>query len=171
MATPKQRSVSAERVIAAPAEEIFAVLANPSRHIEIAGTGTLRQLITSNAPLTLGSTFSMRVKIIIPYKVKNRVLEFEEDRLIGWAHTHGALWRYELEPQPDGSTLVCETFDYSRVKLPVAIELMGFHRSNVTNMEKTLERLAAVVETAVDETATDETATDETATDESSEES
>ncbi|WP_419947017.1 SRPBCC family protein [Candidatus Poriferisodalis sp.] len=155
MAQPKQRTVSVERVIAAPAEDIFAVLADPSRHCEIDGSGTLARLTSSNAPLTLGSTFSMRIKVGISYTVKNRVLEFEENRLIAWAHWHGQRWRYELESQPDGSTLVRETFDWSTAKSPRGIELLGAHRKNVTNMEKTLERLAAVTETVSDDAAPD----------------
>ena len=153
MAKPSQRSVSVERVIAAPADEIFAVLTDPSRHCEIDGSGTLAKLTTSNAPLTLGSTFSMRISVGISYTVKNRVLEFSENRLIAWAHWQGQRWRYELEPQDDGSTLVRETFDWSTAKLPRSIELIGAHRKNVPNMEKTLERLAELVETDTDEAA------------------
>lgn len=151
MAKPTQRSVSVERLIAAPAEKIFAVLTDPSRHCEIDGSGTLARLTTSNAPLTLGSTFSMRIKAGVAYTVKNRVLEFEENRLITWAHWQGQRWSYRLEPQPDGSTLVCETFDWSTAKLPRSIELIGAHRKNVQSMEKTLERLAALVETPADD--------------------
>ena len=153
MAEPSQRSVSVERAIAAPAEKIFAVLTDPSRHCEIDGSGTLARLTTSNAPLTLGSTFSMRINVGISYTVKNRVLEFEENRLIAWAHWQGQRWRYELEPQSDGSTLVRETFEWGTAKLPRSIELIGAHRKNVPNMEKTLERLAELVETAPDEAA------------------
>ena len=145
MKRTRERSVSVERLIAAPAEEIFAVLTDPSRHREIDGSGTLAKLTTSNAPLTLGSTFSMRINIGISYTVKNRVLEFEDNRLIAWAHWQGQRWRYELEPQ-DGGTLVRETFEWGSAKLPRSIELIGAHRKNVSNMEKTLERLADLVE-------------------------
>ncbi|WP_420436158.1 SRPBCC family protein [Candidatus Poriferisodalis sp.] len=148
MAKSRQRSVSVERLIDAPAERIFAVLADPSRHCEIDGSGTLNRLTTSSAPLALGSTFSMRIKGGIAYTVKNRVLEFEENRLITWAHWQGQRWSYRLEPQPDGGTLVRETFNWSTAKLPRSIELLGAHRKNVPSMEKTLERLAALVETA-----------------------
>lgn len=151
MATSKQRSVSVERLIGAPAERIFAVLADPSRHCEIDGSGTLSRLTTSTAPLTLGSTFSMRIKAGVSYTVKNRVLEFEENRLITWAHWQGQRWSYRLEPQPDGGTLVRETFDWSTAKLPRSIELIGAHRKNVPSMEKTLERLAALVEAPADD--------------------
>ncbi|MDE0495761.1 MAG: SRPBCC family protein [Acidimicrobiaceae bacterium] len=150
MAKPTQRSVSVERLIAAPAEKIFAVLTDPRRHCEIDGSGTLARLTTSNAPLTLGSTFSMRIKAGVSYTVKNRVLEFEENRLITWAHWRGQRWSYQLEPQPGGATLVRETFDWSTAKLPRSVELIGAHRKNVPNMEKTLERLAALVEAPAD---------------------
>ena len=150
MAPSTQRSVSVERVISAPAEKIFAVLTDPSRHCEIDGSGTLARLTTSNAPLTLGSTFSMRIKVGVSYTVKNRVLEFEENRLITWAHWQGQRWSYQLEPQPGGATLVRETFDWSTAKLPRSVELIRAHRKTVPNMEKTLERLAALVEAPAD---------------------
>lgn len=147
MAASEQQSVSVERLIAAPAEKIFAVLTDPSGHCEIDGSGTLAQLTTSKTPLTLGSTFSMRVRMAVPYTVKNRVLEFEDDRLITWAHWQGQRWSYRLESQPDGSTLVRETFDWSTAKFKWGIVLFGAPRKNVPNMERTLERLAALVET------------------------
>lgn len=153
MKRTKERSVSVERLIAASAEKIFAVLTDPSRHREIDGSGTLAKLTTSNAPLTLGSTFSMRIKVGISYTVKNRVLEFEDNRLIAWAHWQGQRWRYELEPQDGGGTLVRETFEWGTAKLPRSVELIGAHRKNVTNMEKTLERLAALVENPSDDDA------------------
>ncbi|WP_419916253.1 SRPBCC family protein [Candidatus Poriferisodalis sp.] len=148
MAASKQRTVSVERLIAAPAEKIFAVLTDPNRHCEIDGSGMLTRLTSSNAPLTLGSTFSMRVKLGVSYTVKNRVLEFEENRLITWAHWQGQRWSYRLEPQPDDSTLVRETMDWSTAKMPWSIELLRGHKKAVPSMEKTLERLAAVAEAA-----------------------
>ena len=143
----RERILSVERPIQASAEAIFAVLTDPSQHCEIDGSGMLVRLTTSNAPLTLGSTFSMRIKSGISYTVKNRVLEFEEGRLITWAHWQGQRWSYALEPQDGGSTLVRETFNWSTTKLPWIIESLGVPRKNAGFMEKTLENLAALVET------------------------
>ena len=147
----RERVLSVERLIHAPAEAIFAVLTDPSKHCEIDGSGTLARLTTSNAPLTLGSTFSMRIKVGVAYTVKNRVLEFEENRLITWAHWQGQRWSYTLEPQEGGSTLVRETFNWSTTKLPWIIESLGIPRRNVGFMEKTLENLAALVEASASE--------------------
>ncbi|WP_419841969.1 SRPBCC family protein [Candidatus Poriferisodalis sp.] len=137
--------MSAERLIAAPAERIFAVLTDPSRHCEIDGSGTVSRLVSGDAPLSLGSTFSMNMKLGIRYTIKNRVLEFEENRLIAWAHFYGHRWRFELESQPDGGTLVRETFDWSTALLPWTIELIGAPRKNHPAMEQTLERLETLV--------------------------
>jgi uncharacterized protein YndB with AHSA1/START domain len=148
----KHRTVSVERLIDAPAEGIFDVLADPSRHCEIDGSGTLVKMTSSQTRLALGSTFSMRVRIGVTYPTNNRVLEFEESRLIEWAHWQGQRWRYELEPQDDGGTLVRETFNWgtSRWPWPRVQELLGAHKKNVPNMEATLARLAALVEPAAD---------------------
>ena len=146
----KDRTVSVERLIEAPAERIFDVLADPSRHCEIDGSGTLVQMTSSQTRLALGSTFSMRVRVGVSYPTNNRVLEFEENRLIEWAHWQGQRWRYELEPQDDGGTLVRETFNWGTSRWPRGAELFGAHKKNVPNMEATLARLAALVEPAAD---------------------
>ena len=40
----------------------------------------------------------MDMKKGAPYKIKNKVVEFEPDRLIAWRHVGLHRWRYELEP-------------------------------------------------------------------------
>ena len=96
--------------------------------------------------LELGSTFSMDMKFgPVPYKISSTVVEFEQDRKIAWAHLGKHRWRYELEPNAEG-TLVRETFDWSTAMVPKAIELMGYPKKHPANMEATLERLAAIVE-------------------------
>ncbi len=142
------RAVSGERVLAAPAQAIFAVVADPSMHPVIDGTESVRAPLAGAAsPLGLGSEFGMRMRIIVPYRITNRVVEFEEGRRIAWTHIGGARWRYELEPV-DGGTRVTETFDWSTATVPfydVGIRLLGFPRRNKAGIERTLERLADVV--------------------------
>ncbi|HCB34333.1 MAG TPA: hypothetical protein DEP69_04015 [Acidimicrobiaceae bacterium] len=97
----------------------------------------------------------MKMRFKLPYRTRNRVLEFDENRLIAWGHFGRHRWRYELEPVIGGagsdggaavSTLVRETFDWSTSRLPWAIELVGFPKRNAAAMRKTLERLAGLVE-------------------------
>jgi hypothetical protein len=141
------RVVSVERTIRASPQAIFDVLADPSRHPEIDGSGTVR----ANRPgsperLALGSTFGMDMRYGVPYRITNTVVEFEEGRLIAWRHFGGHIWRYRLEPV-NGGTKVTEEFDYRLALSPRAIELMGYPRRHGPEMERTLERLSDAVTT------------------------
>ena len=137
--------VSVERVIAAEPAVIFAIIADPSRHAEMDGSGTVQRHRGEQRRLQLGSTFGMDMRFGVPYRMKSRVMEFEENRLIAWAHFGGHRWRYELEPV-EGGTLVRETFDWSTARIPKVIELLGWPTRHPSSMEATLEKLAAMAE-------------------------
>lgn len=139
--------ITVERVIDAPAERIFALLADARKHHLIDGSDMLQSSVKAPDTLTLGSTFSMAMKVgALPYRISNEVVEFEQDRRIAWCHFGKHRWRYELEPQADGRTLVRETFDWSTAVIPKVIELIGAPKRNQPAMVRTLERLAEVVE-------------------------
>ncbi|HJL98394.1 MAG: dimethyladenosine transferase [Acidimicrobiales bacterium] len=139
------RVTSRERLMSAPASVIFDVLADPAQHAAIDGSGTVQGHVGKQSRLSLGSTFAMKMRFGIPYRIKSRVLEFEESRLIAWGHLGGHIWRYELEEVGD-QTLVTETFDWSTSRLPLVIEILGYPRRHNKNMERTLLRLAGLVE-------------------------
>lgn len=141
------KQVSASRVIAAPAEKIFELLTDPARHGEIDGSGTVRGSSMTGPPrLEMGSKFGMKMRIgPVPYGIKSKVVEFEQDRLIAWCHFGKHRWRYRLEPLDDGRTKVTETFDYSTAAVPKAIELMGYPKTHAANIDKTLELLDAAM--------------------------
>ena len=143
----KERQVSVSRLIDASPEAIFDVLADPARHAEIDGSGTVRAARTPAQRLALGTKFGMKMKLGVPYNMSSTVVEFEENQLIAWAHFGKHRWRYELEPT-DGVTMVTETFDWSTSIMPLFIELAGYPKSHPKNMRKTLERLEAVVTAA-----------------------
>jgi uncharacterized protein YndB with AHSA1/START domain len=148
MPTDNTRSLSVRRVIAAPAAKIFDVLADPARHGDIDGSSMVRAPAKS-APkrLSMGARFRMDMRIgPMPYKISNKVVEFEADRRIAWRHLGGHTWRYELVPVDATHTEVIETFDWSTARVPKAIELVGYPARHEVGMTKTLERLAAVVE-------------------------
>jgi len=130
------------RTIAATPAAIFAVLSDPSLHAVIDGSGTVQGAHSNERQLRLGSKFSMGMRMGVPYRISNEVVEFEQDRLIAWRHLGGHRWRYELRPV-DGGTEVTETFDWSTSRAPKGIELAGYPRRHVPNMERTLERLEA----------------------------
>jgi uncharacterized protein YndB with AHSA1/START domain len=145
-----EQVVSVSRVIQASPEAIFDVLIDPARHGEIDGSGTVQELRGESNRLALGSKFGMDMKIgLLPYRVTSTVKEFEQNRLIAWAHFGKHRWRYELEPVAEsdgGGTKVTESFDWSYAMAPKVIELAGYPKKHPANMEATLERLASVVE-------------------------
>jgi hypothetical protein len=137
--------VSETRIVDAPASEIFALLADPSQHPRIDGTGSVRAAQPGGPhQLTLGARFGMDMQIGAPYKIMNTVVEFEQDRLIAWRHFNGHRWRWWLEPLDDGRTQVTETFDWSTARIPLLITLSPFPRRNRQGIHKSLDRLAEI---------------------------
>jgi hypothetical protein len=53
----------------------------------------------------------MGMRIYVPYRIKNTVTEFSENRRVSWKHLGGWTWSYELREIKDGRTEVTETFD------------------------------------------------------------
>ena len=147
---------SIERTIPAPPEKIFDLLADPSRHHDIDGSGSVRNAKTGSQRLGLGSTFTMSMKIGIPYSTVSEIVEYEENRRIAWQTYStikwlakfggGRIWRYELEPVADG-TLVRETWDTSQEGPPDKQYVVKERTRQymITNMEKTLVRLEEVM--------------------------
>lgn len=142
-----------ERLIHAPAAAIFELLADPSRHQEIDGSGTVKGSPEGSQRLAKGSKFGMSMKMGIGYTMENTVIEFEEDRRIAWQprptqtimgwFVGGRIWRYELVAQGD-DTLVRESWDISQERQPFMVRPM--RSKTVDSMTKTLERIAAAVE-------------------------
>lgn len=143
--------VRVSRTIAAPADRIFDVLADPRQHSVIDGSGSVQDA-QSGAPdrLALSTKFGMSMKIGVPYKIDNEVVEFDEGRRIAWRHFGGHIWRYVLEPVEDGSdnvrTIVTEEFDWSGAKSPLMLKAIRAPQRNRKAMEATLAKLAAHVE-------------------------
>ncbi len=160
-------TVSVERVIKAPAREIFALLADAGRHASFDGSGTLAHARSGEGstharsgegsiPLELGTTFSMRMRgrpetLYLPYTMSNEVIEFVPDRRIAWQPTTlgglvgGRIWRYELTPV-EGGTLVRETWDVSRDRQRRMLKMGSMPRQTADGMRATLARIAALVE-------------------------
>jgi uncharacterized protein YndB with AHSA1/START domain len=150
-------TVSVERVIGAPAEQIFALLADAGKHAVFDGSGTVDHATGQPQPLTLGATFGMSMRgrpesLFVPYRTTNTVIEFEPDRRIAWKTTigpfglfGGRIWRYELTPT-DGGTLVRETWDVSQDRQRPMLKMGSMPKQAEDGMRATLQRLAALLE-------------------------
>jgi uncharacterized protein YndB with AHSA1/START domain len=144
--------VSVERVIPAPADKIFDLLADPARHRDIDGSGSVRDAKGEPPRLALGSKFGMSMKLGVPYSMTSTVIEFEENRRIAWQTwpplgkflAGGRIWRYELEPV-DGGTRVRETWDISQERIKALVTMGGkAHDHTRKSMEQTLENIEKI---------------------------
>ena len=139
--------ISAERTIAADPQRIFDVLADPSLHPLIDGSGSVRSGARDNPTrLSKGARFGMSMRLGAPYRIRNTVVEFDEPRRIAWRHFGGHRWRYILTPV-SGGTLVREEWDLTPVPwLYPMLRLLRFPERNRRAMEHTLARLGARLE-------------------------
>jgi len=148
-------TISVERVVDAPAEQIFALIADAGKHSSFDGSGTVDHSREPSQPLTLGSVFGMSMRgrpesLFLPYRTTNTVIEFEPNRRIAWKTTMGPLgliggriWRYELEPA-DGGTLIRETWDVSQDRQRPMLRMGSMPQQAEDGMRATLERIAAL---------------------------
>jgi len=146
MASP--RIISDSIVVHAPAETIFAILADPSAHLEIDGSGSVQGVTSTQTGdrLALGDRFAMSMRFGLPYEVRNLVVEYEENRLIAWQHFAKHTWRYELDELEPGRTRVTESWDWSGSPYARVLELVGFPRRNRKGIAESLPKLKALAE-------------------------
>lgn len=142
------RVVSATREVAAPAEQVFELIADPARQPEWDGNDNLGSSAEGQRVRAVGDTFV--TELTSGALRENHVVELEEGRLIAWRPSEvgspppGHLWRWELEPTSAGTTRVTHTYDWTQLTDPTR-----FERARSTTQERlaaSLDRLAALVE-------------------------
>jgi uncharacterized membrane protein len=143
-AGPRQVSRSVE--VDAPAAELYALAADPRRHSELDGSGTVVSNIKVPAELAVGSKFSTNMKMFgLPYRITSKVTALKPNELVEWRHPLGHRWRWQFESLSPTRTRVTETFDYSdagTIKNTLKYyELMGFRKANTAGIEATLAKL------------------------------
>ncbi|MDP9092446.1 MAG: polyketide cyclase [Actinomycetota bacterium] len=151
-------SVSATRVINAPAEAVFAVLADPARHAAIDGTGWVRESPDSVPLAAAGQIF--RMSMYHPnhpdgnYQMFNRIQVFDAPHSICWQPGYDAgggtlgfggwSWRYDLTPVGPTKTTVTLTYDWSAVSDSTR-ERIGFPPFSPGHLTNSLAHLAEMI--------------------------
>ncbi|MGW0160591.1 SRPBCC family protein [Mycobacterium sp. NPDC003323] len=143
------KAVSRSVQVAAPVATLFEMIADPHRHHDIDGSGTVRDVeVKGPHKLTTGDKFTVGMtQYGLPYKITSTATAVEENHLVEWQHPLGHRWRWELAEVSPGMTKVTETFDYSTAKVPLVIELLGMQKKNAEGIESTLTGLADRYET------------------------
>lgn len=138
------KRVARRVLVKAPAAEIFAIVADPHRHPELDGSGTVRDVpIKGPHHLATGDKFSVGMKQYgVPYKITSTATEVQDGKVVEWQHPLGHRWRWDFVETTPGTTEVTETFDYSTAKVPLMITAFGYDKKNGDGITTTLERLA-----------------------------
>ena len=164
-----EEKVTAKTTIDAPADTVFAVLADPTTHEAIDGTGWVREA-RDGKPLTeIGQIFRMGMyhdnHPNKHYEMANRVEVFDPARAIAWQpgaeprnipnyqgpadaplDFGGWIWRYDLEPVGDDRTEVTLTYDWSGVPAHMR-EAIGFPPFDRQHLDNSLAHLAELATT------------------------
>lgn len=144
---------SATRVIDASANDIFAILSDPSRHAETDDSGMVVSADTDAKLEKVGDIFVMNmIKEDGDYQTRNEVFAFQDNKIIGWKNLKnltadvevGAKWLYELESEGADSTRVTLTYDRSEIESDAVRKMSENFDDSV--MEQSLATLAAAVD-------------------------
>jgi uncharacterized protein YndB with AHSA1/START domain len=139
-----RRKVSRTAEVHAPPAELFEMVADPRRHGELDGSGTVMAIVSGPGRLARGARFSVKMKQFgVPYQITSLVTDFDDGRVLEWRNPLGHRWRWEFTPSAGDSTRVTETFDYSQAS-PLrarALELLGYPQRNAAGIEATLRKL------------------------------
>jgi uncharacterized protein YndB with AHSA1/START domain len=138
-----------------PAQTVFDVLADPSTHAAIDGTGWVRESLDGKRLIEVGQVF--RVAMYHEnhpnkdYEMANRVETFDPPRAIAWQPGQGSddanlefggwFWRYDLKPVGQSKTEVTLTYDWSAVPQDIR-EHIGFPPFDPQHLENSLKHLA-----------------------------
>lgn len=137
-------TVAYQVTVSAPASHLFEIIADPHRHHELDGSGTVRDTAIGPRRVRQGDRFRVDMrKFGVPYALTMRVTEVVEDRVVEWRHPAGHRWRWELEPAEDGVTVVTESYDASGQHDLVrrGLELLRAPADNANGIKASLQRI------------------------------
>ncbi|WP_151524189.1 SRPBCC family protein [Serinicoccus kebangsaanensis] len=153
-----EERLHAERTIPAPADAVFAVLADPGRHAAIDGTGWVERSLQEEQLREPGQLF--RVRMFHPehpdgnYDIVNEVLDLDAPHVISWRPGYvgsdgelefgGWVWRYDLEQLGPDRTRVVLSYDWSAVG-PGPRGYLDFPPFPQDHLPRSLEHLAGLV--------------------------
>ena len=147
----EQTSVTVERVIDAPADEVFDVLSNPQRHPELDGSGFVRSVDHADRIQKVGEVFTMNMEgehMGGEYQTDNHVSAYDKNHLVGWktapagTEPPGWEWLWELTAQGPDSTEVTLSYDWSKVTDKELLKKVHFPLVQEHALEESLQKLS-----------------------------
>lgn len=160
-----EERVSVSATVNAAADAVFAVLADPTTHRAIDGTGWVRESLDGKPLTEVGQVFRMGMHHDNHpdgyYEMANRVEVFDPPRAIAWQPGQGPdergnlsgnselvfggwVWRYDLQPVGEERTEVTLTYDWSGV-VPQMRDIT-FPPFELSHLDNSLRHLAELAE-------------------------
>ena len=146
----EQRVVTSSRVIKAPVDQVFELIADPARQVEWEGNNDLQHAAPGQRIRQAGGVFVSTTTRGV--ERENHVSEFEEGRRIAWMPgvvgegPAGHVWRWEVEPTPEGHTLATHTYDWTGLQPHDEHRLARARTTNKSYLDRSLDRLAETAE-------------------------
>ena len=146
-----EKRIVVSREIDAPNKDLFEILSNPERHVELDGSGFVRSDDRSDRVTGVGQVFTMNMQgehMGGEYKTDNHVSGYVHDKLVAWqtapagTEPKGWEWMWELEPEGQGQTAVTLTYDWSKVTDKDLLKKVSFPLVKKDALEHSLEHLA-----------------------------
>ena len=153
----EQTSISAQRSIDAASQDIFAVLTDPHRHVELDGSGFVRSLEKGDRIEKSGVQFRMNMAgdhMGGEYQTDNIVTGFDPNHLLAWQtapagqEPPGWEWVWELTSTGSDTTDVTVTYDWSKVTDKELLSKLSFPLVPQQALETSLGNLAAATRQA-----------------------
>ena len=146
--------------IPASAEKVFGILADPTTHESIDGTGWVRESLDGESLTHTGQIFRIAMHHDNHpnknYEVANKVVVFDRPQAIGWQPGQdvaadgtlsfgGWIWRYDIRGIGPSAAHVTLTYDWSAVpaELREHIQFPPFDDAHLENSLQHLSDLAA----------------------------
>ncbi|MGV0793966.1 polyketide cyclase [Mycolicibacterium sp. XJ1819] len=159
-----EQHLHATTIVNAPIETVFEVLADPSTHQLIDGTGWVREPLDGEPLTEVGQVFRMAMyhdnHPEKHYEMANLLEVFDQPHAIAWQPGQGPeqrgylmngtelqwggwIWRYDLEASGPEQTAVTLTYDWSNVVPHMRdIEFPPFEPQHLDNSLKNLASIA-----------------------------
>ncbi len=144
-----ENKITVERTIQAPTADVFNILSNPQRHVELDGSGFVQSDDRSNRIQAVGDVFTMNMSgdhMGGDYQTENHVTGFSPNQLLAWQtapagqEPPGWQWVWELEAQGSEATKVRHTYDWSNVD-PEFLSKISFPLVTQAQLEDSLANL------------------------------
>lgn len=142
------RVVEVTREIAASADRIFGLIADPAQQPRWDGNQNLREAAAGQRVRAAGDVFTMQ--LTTGAARENHVVDFAEGRRIAWRPAEpgqappGHRWAWALEPLGPSRTRVTHTYDWSA--LTDEQRMVRARATTVERLRASMDRLAALAE-------------------------